>query len=564
MVAHGSWAQMLMLAGAAELGRRAGKLPARSGGSRRGRPRSCPGPRSSCTSRTRGSSPARRSSTTDRLDAIVASLFPFVPGVPAALVVAGVGLRDVVRRSRRAALLRPRLGADLRPPLASSPECRTGETRAARSPLLAALALPAAAFAHASLRKETPPSGSGSRCADVRSRSQFDQTVTSSRRRSRSSTLDRQERRRHASRGSRRSARSSRRCRELPTGAVHGALARALGRRARRLRRLDVRRPGAAPPPTDAYGAQGPTRTEHIVRWLYFLALALAVGSLGFRLLSRAARFLPRVERRLFSSRRSASSACSRSGSRLLPALRGRAAAAVLEVPLRRPLADRAGTRFGQAFVVMTLGFALVAALIYLAWLSIAHVVPVGARSRSASLRLGAVALGPLGGRRRRSWQTELADWVHLSAATLWLGGLVALAVVGLARRGRSCAATAFLPLLAARDRAGRASCSRAGTYLGDRAAAARPRPLDDGLRRGAARQDRARRRSRSPGARSTTSSSGRRSQRRGRRRARVGAELLGESVVAWPCCSLRRSSSTRSRRRSRRRGPVAAHDSRR
>ena len=36
----------------------------------------------------------------------------------------------------------------------------------------------------------------------------------------------------------------------------------------------------AAPPPMEAYGAQGPTRTEHIVRWLYFLSFAL-LGALS-------------------------------------------------------------------------------------------------------------------------------------------------------------------------------------------------------------------------------------------------------------------------------------------
>jgi len=40
-----------------------------------------------------------------------------------------------------------------------------------------------------------------------------------------------------------------------------------------------------APPPTEAFGASGPTTSEHLVRWLYFLALALVVGGLGFRLL---------------------------------------------------------------------------------------------------------------------------------------------------------------------------------------------------------------------------------------------------------------------------------------
>jgi len=39
------------------------------------------------------------------------------------------------------------------------------------------------------------------------------------------------------------------------------------------------------PPPTQAYGSSGPTTTEHIVRWAYFLSLALLLGGLGFRLL---------------------------------------------------------------------------------------------------------------------------------------------------------------------------------------------------------------------------------------------------------------------------------------
>ena len=59
-----------------------------------------------------------------------------------------------------------------------------------------------------------------------------------------------------------------------------------------------------APPPTEAYGASGPTRTEHVVRWAYFLSLALLLGGLGFRLLLEG-RELPRF----------ASTAC-RTGSR--------------------------------------------------------------------------------------------------------------------------------------------------------------------------------------------------------------------------------------------------------
>ena len=92
------------------------------------------------------------------------------------------------------------------------------------------------------------------------------------------------------------------------------------------------------------------------------------------------------------------------------------------------PIAD--GTRFGAAFIAMTLGYALVAALLYLAWLTDrtrAAVAGVPARDR---LRLGPLALGPLRRRRRTSWLSELADWVHLSAGVLWVGGLVQLLVV--------------------------------------------------------------------------------------------------------------------------------------
>src|SRR5581483_5006103 len=56
-----------------------------------------------------------------------------------------------------------------------------------------------------------------------------------------------------------------------------------------------------APPPTEAFGAGGPTRTEHVVRWLYFLCFALLIGALGFRLVClRGAVVPPRVEKRLF------------------------------------------------------------------------------------------------------------------------------------------------------------------------------------------------------------------------------------------------------------------------
>src|SRR5712692_2363936 len=55
-----------------------------------------------------------------------------------------------------------------------------------------------------------------------------------------------------------------------------------------------------APEPTGGYGASGPTRTEHVLRWAYFLALALLVGGLGFRLLVLRGPLAPRAEQRFF------------------------------------------------------------------------------------------------------------------------------------------------------------------------------------------------------------------------------------------------------------------------
>ena len=124
-------------------------------------------------------------------------------------------------------------------------------------------------------------------------------------------------------------------------------------------------------PPTEAYGANGPTGTEHVVRWLYFLSFALLIGSLGFRLICLRGLELPAaVDRRL-----TLLSAVGVIGSIevgiLAFCLR---CEDVLQLPFGKylygdltPIAQ--GTRFGVAFTWMTLGFALVSALVYLAWL---------------------------------------------------------------------------------------------------------------------------------------------------------------------------------------------------
>jgi copper transport protein len=178
-----------------------------------------------------------------------------------------------------------------------------------------------------------------------------------------------------------------------------------------------------APPVMDAVGAQGPTTTEHVVRWLYFVALALLVGGLGFELL------VVRV-----------------SGSRRFWWLVGLGAVGVLEVgivafllraedALQLPFSAflygdlspiSGGTRFGQAFIAMELGFAVVTALVFLAWLT-------GRRALLWSafvLGLGLASGLSLSGHSSATRAQSIADWFHLCAAMLWIGGLVQLAVV--------------------------------------------------------------------------------------------------------------------------------------
>jgi copper transport protein len=186
-----------------------------------------------------------------------------------------------------------------------------------------------------------------------------------------------------------------------------------------------------APPVTDAVGAQGPTRTEDIVRWLYFLGLALAVGGIGFRLLVVRQPLPARPQRRFFWV----------TGIGIVGVLEAGIAAFLLrgedalQLPFSRflygdlsPLAK--GTRFGQTFVVMELGFALFAALLYLAWLLERDGFLWAAFALGLVFVSGLSLSGHSAADAGHSWLSEMADWVHLSAATLWVGGLVQLAVV--------------------------------------------------------------------------------------------------------------------------------------
>ena len=182
----------------------------------------------------------------------------------------------------------------------------------------------------------------------------------------------------------------------------------------------------AAPAPTDAYGASGPTRTEDVVRWLYFLSLALLVGGLGFRLLV-ARRPLPG---RFYALTGIGAAATLNVG---IAAFVLRAEDA-LQLPFARlmygDLTPIAKTRFGTAFIAMTLGFALVAGLLFLAWLTDREVLLWPAFLLGLAFVSGLSLSGHSAADRGASWKSELADWAHLSAACLWIGGLLQLALV--------------------------------------------------------------------------------------------------------------------------------------
>jgi copper transport protein len=186
-----------------------------------------------------------------------------------------------------------------------------------------------------------------------------------------------------------------------------------------------------APSPTDAYGASGPTKTEDIVRWAYFLSLALLLGGLAFRLVVLRGPLPAAVERRAMLVSGAGAVAAIHIGI-LAFILRAEDA---LQLPFGRllygdltPIAT--GTRFGEAFIAMTLGYAFVAALLVLAWLTDRRALLWPALVLGLGLASGLSLSGHSAVDAGASWKSQLADWVHLSSAMLWIGGLVQLGLV--------------------------------------------------------------------------------------------------------------------------------------
>jgi copper transport protein len=295
---------------------------------------------------------------------------------------------------------------------------------------LLALAFPAGAAAHASVQRTSPSFGTRLAHAPAVVRLEFDQSVKAL-----PNAIDVLTAKGRLVSGATRTSADHRAIttavQRLPRGAytVRWRVVSADGHVVSGVFTFGVRQ--RAPPATEAYGASGPTTSEHLVRWLYFLALALLAGGLGFRLLVLRGPIPPAAQRRFYLLVGAGAVGAIEVGI-LAFLLRAEDA---LQLPFGKflygdlsPIAN--GTRFGTAFVAMTLGFALVSALVFLAWLTDrtwllwpAFVLALGFAS---GLSLSGHSAADAGS----SWLSELADWAHLAAASLWVGGLVQLAFV--------------------------------------------------------------------------------------------------------------------------------------
>jgi copper transport protein len=183
------------------------------------------------------------------------------------------------------------------------------------------------------------------------------------------------------------------------------------------------------PPPNEAYGSVGPTWTDDAAKWAYFVALALLVGTTGLRLLVLREPVPIRLSNRLYGL-------CVAGG---IATLNIGIAAFVLRAAdaLRLPFIDllygdlspiATKTRFGVAFVAMTLGYAVVTALVLLGWILDRPRLLWPAFVLGLGFASGLSLSGHQGVEPNATFLTGLADWLHLAAAMLWVGGLVALA----------------------------------------------------------------------------------------------------------------------------------------
>ena len=186
-----------------------------------------------------------------------------------------------------------------------------------------------------------------------------------------------------------------------------------------------------APPPTEAVGASGMTWRDDVARWALFVSLALLLGVVGIRLLVLPGVVDPRVERRVHLLGTAGAVLALNAGIAGF-VIRSANALQVSGVDLLyadlSPFAE--STRFGIAFLVTTLGFGACLTILAVSW-----ALDRPALRWPAFLLAVALAWGyPLSGHQATEPNAtvlgQVADWVHLVTAMLWVGGVLTLAVV--------------------------------------------------------------------------------------------------------------------------------------
>jgi copper transport protein len=186
----------------------------------------------------------------------------------------------------------------------------------------------------------------------------------------------------------------------------------------------------AAPPPTEAVGSSGTTWKDDVARWAFFGALALLIGPLVVRLVIIRKRTVPAaLEHRFHLLGVIAAFLVIDVG---IAAFVLRASNA-LQLPIAdlpygdlQPFAEK--TRFGVAFLVMTFGIGIVASLLLVAWVFDRLGLRWPALVLSLALLSGLSLSGHQATEPNSTWLSETADWLHLVAASIWVGGVATLA----------------------------------------------------------------------------------------------------------------------------------------
>ena len=186
-----------------------------------------------------------------------------------------------------------------------------------------------------------------------------------------------------------------------------------------------------APSPTEAVGASGVTWRDDVARWALFVSLSLLIGVVGVRLLILPGVVDPRVERRVHLLGTLGAVAAVNAGI-VGFVIRCANALQVSGVDLLysdlSPFAE--STRFGIAFLLTTLGYGACMTILVVAWALDRPALRWPAFLLALVLAWGYSLSSHQATEPNASLLGEVADWVHLVTAMLWVGGVLTLAIV--------------------------------------------------------------------------------------------------------------------------------------